>query len=94
VLTVMQGMGKHTMEEVMEKLETDLAVCETLLEDSGAFLTGATPTQADCFLYGILDHVRCLESSSSAPSIMALQSIVGTVAFTVTCLVLTRWHLV
>ena len=42
----------------MERLDADLAACETLLEDSGAFLTGATPTQADCYLYGLVDHVR------------------------------------
>jgi glutathione S-transferase len=46
------------MGEVLEKLDADFEVCEMLLEDSGAFLTGSTPTQADCFLYGILDHVR------------------------------------
>ena len=45
----MKGMGRHSMEEVMERMDADLAACETLLEDSGAFLTGATPTQADCF---------------------------------------------
>lgn len=46
------------MEEVVERMDADLAACEVLLEGSGAFLTGATPTQADCFLYGLLDHVR------------------------------------
>ena len=53
------GHGKHSKEEATERLDADLVACEPLLEDSGTFLTGATPTQADCFLYGFLDHVRC-----------------------------------
>jgi glutathione S-transferase len=54
----MQGMGKHSMEEVLERMDADLAACEVLLEDSGAYLTGTTPSQADCFLYGLHDHAR------------------------------------
>ena len=50
------------MEEVMERLDADLGVCETLLQDSGEFLTGNTPTQADCYLYGLVDHVRTVSS--------------------------------
>lgn len=69
----MQGMGRHSMEEVMERMDADLAACETLLEDSGAFLTGATPTQADCFLYGLLDHVRCHHTSAPASSVFAFR---------------------
>ena len=42
----------------MERMDADLLACEALLEGSGAFLTGATPTQADCSLFGLLDHVR------------------------------------
>jgi glutathione S-transferase len=51
-----QGIGRFTYAEVQEKLSKDLDACVTLLKDS-QYLTGDTPTQADCFLFALLDWV-------------------------------------
>ena len=54
----MQGMGRHSLEEVTERLARDLDACQALLQQSGAYLSGATPTAADCMLWALLDMVR------------------------------------
>eukprot|EP00892_Ulva_mutabilis_P003102 jgi/Ulvmu1/12793/UM097_0020.1 len=46
-----QGMGRYDMQEVRERLRKDLAACCALLKASVEYLTGATPCQADCFLW-------------------------------------------
>lgn len=56
---VLQGMGRHSLEEVKERLASDLDVCSALLEESGVYLTGSRPCQADCFLFALL-HAVCL----------------------------------
>lgn len=56
----MQGMGRHSPEEIASKLQADFDVCEALLQQSGAYLTGSTPTEADCILWAFLDIVRML----------------------------------
>lgn len=56
----MQGIGRHSSEEVAAKLARDFDTCETLLKKSGAYLSGATPTAADCMLFAIIDMVRLL----------------------------------
>lgn len=53
-------MGRHSLEEVKERIECDLDACKELLETSGAYLTGDTPCQADCFLFAIIDSVRIM----------------------------------
>ena len=53
-----QGMGRHSLEEVTAKLAQDLDACEALLQQSAAYLSGTSPTQADCMLWAILDMVR------------------------------------
>eukprot|EP00892_Ulva_mutabilis_P003101 jgi/Ulvmu1/12792/UM097_0019.1 len=50
-----QGMGRHSMEEVKERMAKDLDACCALLEASGEYLTGGTPCQADCFLFALID---------------------------------------
>jgi glutathione S-transferase len=46
-----------TAKEVEEKAAKDFGVFEALLSQS-LFLTGASPTAADCFLFALLDLVR------------------------------------
>jgi glutathione S-transferase len=53
-----QGIGRFSLEEVTEKLKRDFVTCEALLQKSGAYLTGLTPTEADCMLWAFLDVVR------------------------------------
>ena len=58
-----QGLGRHPLDYVMERFEEELAALNTILACSnGPYLTGATPCQADCFLFGILEQVRSLSS--------------------------------
>jgi glutathione S-transferase len=52
-----QGIGSFSLEEVTEKLKRDFDACEALLQKSGAYLTGPTPTEADCMLWAFLDVV-------------------------------------
>jgi glutathione S-transferase len=51
-------MGRHSLEEVTQKMKQDLDACEALLQSSGAYLSGPTPTPADCFLWALIDFVR------------------------------------
>ena len=54
-------MGRHSWEHVKERIQKDLAACDTFLETS-LFLTGNTPCQADCFLFGQIESVcACLQ---------------------------------
>lgn len=53
----MQGIERMTLAEVNEKVGQDFDVCEEFLADS-PFLTGDSPTAADCFLFALLDLVR------------------------------------
>jgi glutathione S-transferase len=55
--THVQGIGRHSLEEVVARMKADFEVCEALLTESGQYLTGETITQADCFLWGLLDMV-------------------------------------
>ena len=57
---LLQGIGRHSLAEVSQRLAKDLDACVVLLEESGAYLTGPTPCQADCFLFSLVDSVRCL----------------------------------
>jgi uncharacterized protein YycO len=50
-------MGRHSLEEVVDKFTADMDSCERLLQETGAYLTGQTPTQADCMLWAFLDQV-------------------------------------
>lgn len=61
-----QGMGRHTMEEVRVRVAKDLDACVALLESSGDLLTGATPCQADCFLFALI-HLVCARPHYDAP---------------------------
>lgn len=54
----MQGMGRHSVEEVMSRLAQDFDTFEAMLQHSGSYLSGPTVTAADCMLWGILDMVR------------------------------------
>ena len=60
-------MGRHSLEEVTAKMAKDLDSCEALLQQSGAYLSGATPAAADCMLWGLLDMVRDSPSISVIP---------------------------
>lgn len=53
-------MGRHSLEEVKQRLEVDLDACAALLAASGRYLTGASPCQADCFIFAIIDAVRSM----------------------------------
>ena len=53
-----QGIGRHSLEEVTARLTRDLDACQALLQQSGAYLSGATPAAADCMLWALLDMVR------------------------------------
>lgn len=57
-------MGRHSLEEVKQRLEVDLDACADLLAASGAFLTGASPCQADCFLFALIDAVRSMPTAT------------------------------
>lgn len=59
----MQGMGRHSLEEVRERAKKDLDACAALLQSSGAYLSGETPCQADCFLFALMHLVRARSSS-------------------------------
>eukprot|EP00892_Ulva_mutabilis_P003100 jgi/Ulvmu1/12791/UM097_0018.1 len=50
-----QGVGRHSLAEVRQRLAKDLDTCCALLEETGEYLTGATPCQADCFLFALVD---------------------------------------
>ena len=54
----MQGLGRHSMNYIRRRMAEELAVCNELLGRSGAYLTGQTPTPADCYLYALIDLVR------------------------------------
>lgn len=56
--TALQGMGRHSLEEVVARMRHDFECCEVMLARSGAFLSGPTITPADCFLWALLDMVR------------------------------------
>lgn len=57
----LQGLARHTREEVRARLEGEVAALNTLLDDS-EFLTGTTPCQADCFLFAMMEQVRMWEA--------------------------------
>lgn len=57
-----QGTGRHAKEFVLERMDQQLAVCNALLEESGAFLTGPHVCTADLFLFAIVEGVRCSHS--------------------------------
>ena len=46
------------MNYIRRRMAEELAVCNELLGRSGAYLTGQTPTPADCYLYALIDLVR------------------------------------
>lgn len=69
----MQGMGRHSAEEVRERAKRDLDACSVLLQKSGAYLSGATPCQADCFLFAVMHLVRP-QPSPSTPEDMYLSN--------------------
>lgn len=54
----MQGVGRLAWPDVLARARADLGMCEALLADGRAYLTGDTPTLADCFLFGFVDVVR------------------------------------
>eukprot|EP00892_Ulva_mutabilis_P003103 jgi/Ulvmu1/12794/UM097_0021.1 len=64
LLTFFTMLGHRSMiralhgQEVRERLRKDLAACCALLEASGEYLTGATPCQADCFLFALVHLAR------------------------------------
>jgi Glutathione S-transferase, C-terminal domain len=53
----LQGIGRLTLSEVRGRAANDLDILEALLSGND-WLTGDTPTAADCFLFGLLDCVR------------------------------------
>lgn len=60
-------MLRHSLEEVKGRVAKDLDACCVLLEESGAYLSGSTPCQADCFLFGVLDSVRLARVAIVSP---------------------------
>jgi glutathione S-transferase len=54
---VVQGIERMPLEEIQGRAAKDFGVCEELLTHH-PFLTGPTPTAADCFLFALLDLVR------------------------------------
>lgn len=57
-LQVLQGLGRHALEYIVERMNEELGTCNSLLEASGAFLTGDTPCLADCYLFSMVEMVR------------------------------------
>jgi glutathione S-transferase len=55
---VEQGVGRHSMQFVKQRMAEELDLCSYLLAKSGAFLTGNTPCQADCWLFAMMELVR------------------------------------
>lgn len=56
--------------EVEERAAKDFDVCDVLLSQA-PFLTGASPTAADCFLFALLDLVsslKCVLQSTLSPA--------------------------
>lgn len=62
-----QGIGRHSYEYVLERLDGTLAACAALLDSSGAYLTGGEAVQADLFLFAVLESVRSSHVSPSLP---------------------------
>ena len=60
--TRMQGMGRHPWQYVKARLAEELDVYDALLATSGAYLTGATVTLPDCFLWAMIEMARPLEA--------------------------------
>lgn len=59
-----QGVGRHSYEFVRRRIKEELDMCSSLLKASGdRFLTGDTPTPADCYLFAIIDTVRIAPQS-------------------------------
>lgn len=52
-----QGMGRQPFNYVKARMREELQACDLLLEKSGAFLTGDSPVQADCFLFAFMEQV-------------------------------------
>ena len=50
-------MGRHSFEHVTERCSKELEAVNTLL-DGHDFITGSTPSAADCFLWSIIESVR------------------------------------
>jgi glutathione S-transferase len=56
---VVQGMGRHSWEYVQERTREGYAALAAFLDTSGGpFLTGASPCQADCFLFAGIEQVQ------------------------------------
>jgi glutathione S-transferase len=52
-----QGIGRHSIEFVKRRMGEEMDACNDLLAKSGAFLTGDTPCQADCWLVAMVELV-------------------------------------
>lgn len=59
---LLQGIGRHSRAFVLARAEQEVAVLSTLLGDQ-PFLTGCRPSQADCYLFGLMEHVRRSDAS-------------------------------
>jgi hypothetical protein len=57
--TAVQGTGRHSWEYVQERTREGYAELAAFLDASGgSFLTGASPCQADCFLFASIEQVH------------------------------------
>lgn len=61
-LTHVQGIGRHSFEYVLERIDKALGACNALLAEGGPYMLGATPTSADLFLFAIVESVRLVLS--------------------------------
>lgn len=67
----MQGLGRHSYEFVLERMDQELSACNDMLAESGAYLTGSTPSPADCFLFAIVELVRSVPPLAVAKCLIA-----------------------
>lgn len=73
-----QGVGRHTSDEVLDRVRADLSALSAILGERAYFL-GDAPTSVDCALYGVLAQV--LWPPWDAPDKRHLESLGNLVAF-------------
>lgn len=64
----LQGLGRHSFEHIKEQFTKELAAVNTLLEGH-EYITGSSPSQADCFLWAAVEgvcHLRSLAATCAA----------------------------
>lgn len=69
--TRIQGIGRHTFEEVQEIGRKDLVALSTLLGDKPYFM-GDEPTELDCAIFGMLSQLQW--NSAGSPYLQMLES--------------------